>query len=220
MESICCSMELKSLPKSSWESRERSTIIPQGVPFMVKLLKYYVSEDTVFLHLEHVQGGRLFSRLHTVRSKAIRKHPECFSPNQHKIYLKNSYTLPALCQEIYLNENYERTKPLENPGSPTKHCLENCITHSYYEDSGCQQGGSLGLYATKTDNELPSIGLPSGLKSLPQDNFPFPIHPCVIVDTRDRLDVTFNLLRNSRFKIQDSRFKIFICHIHNYIEHI
>ncbi len=23
---------------------------------MVKLLKYYVSEDTVFLHLEHVQG--------------------------------------------------------------------------------------------------------------------------------------------------------------------
>ncbi|XP_073683513.1 ribosomal protein S6 kinase-like 1 [Garra rufa] len=50
---------VKSLPKSSWESRERSTIIPQGVPFMVKLLKYYVSEDTVFLHLENVQeiGG-------------------------------------------------------------------------------------------------------------------------------------------------------------------
>lgn len=23
---------------------------------MVKLLKYYVSEDTVFLHLEHIQG--------------------------------------------------------------------------------------------------------------------------------------------------------------------
>uniref|UniRef100_A0A8C1WMM9 Protein kinase domain-containing protein n=1 Tax=Cyprinus carpio TaxID=7962 RepID=A0A8C1WMM9_CYPCA len=135
---------VKSLPKSSWESRERSTIIPQGVPFMVKLLKYYVSEDTVFLHLEHVQGGRLFSRLHRVRSEAVREHPECFSPNQHKIYLKNSYTLPALHQEIYLNENYGRTKPLESPDSPTKHCLENCPTHSYCEDSGRQQGGSLG----------------------------------------------------------------------------
>uniref|UniRef100_A0A8C2F4D2 Ribosomal protein S6 kinase-like 1 n=1 Tax=Cyprinus carpio TaxID=7962 RepID=A0A8C2F4D2_CYPCA len=135
---------VKSLPKSSWESRERSTIIPQGVPFMVKLLKYYVSEDTVFLHLEHVQGGRLFSRLHRVRSEAVREHPECVSPNQHKIYLKNSYTLPALHQEIYLNENYGRTKPLESPDSPTKHCLENCPTHSYCEDSGRQQGGSLG----------------------------------------------------------------------------
>ncbi|XP_059375463.1 ribosomal protein S6 kinase-like 1 isoform X2 [Carassius carassius] len=135
---------VKSLPKSSWESRERSTIIPQGVPCMVKLLKYYVSEDTVFLHLEHVQGGRLFSRLHRVRSEAVREHPECFSPNQHKIYLKNSYTLPALRQEIYLNENYGRTKPLESTGSPTKHCLENCTTHSYCEDSGHQQGGSLG----------------------------------------------------------------------------
>uniref|UniRef100_A0A8C1ZCB6 Protein kinase domain-containing protein n=1 Tax=Cyprinus carpio TaxID=7962 RepID=A0A8C1ZCB6_CYPCA len=170
---------VKSLPKSSWESRERSTIIPQGVPFMVKLLKYYVSEDTVFLHLEHVQGGRLFSRLHRVRSEAVREHPECFSPNQHKIYLKNSYTLPALHQEIYLNENYGRTKPLESPDSPTKHCLENCPTHSYCEDSGRQQGGSLGLYATRKDNELPSVGLSNGLKSLPQDNIPLPIHPCV-----------------------------------------
>ncbi|KFW94277.1 Ribosomal protein S6 kinase-like 1, partial [Phalacrocorax carbo] len=47
---------LKSLPKSHVESRERQTIIPHGVPFMVKLLCYYVSEDSIFLHLEHVQG--------------------------------------------------------------------------------------------------------------------------------------------------------------------
>ncbi|NXB48168.1 RPKL1 protein, partial [Leucopsar rothschildi] len=48
---------LKSLPKSHVETRERQTIIPHGVPFMVKLLCYYVSEDSIFLHLEHVQGG-------------------------------------------------------------------------------------------------------------------------------------------------------------------
>nr|XP_038035808.1 ribosomal protein S6 kinase-like 1 isoform X3 [Anas platyrhynchos] len=50
---------LKSLPKSHVETRERQTIIPHGVPFMVKLLCYYASEDSIFLHLEHVQevGG-------------------------------------------------------------------------------------------------------------------------------------------------------------------
>ncbi|XP_056332402.1 ribosomal protein S6 kinase-like 1 [Danio aesculapii] len=177
---------VKSLPKSSWESRERSTIIPQGVPFMVKLLKYYVSEDTVFLHLEHLQGGRLFSRLHRVRSEAIREYPECFSPNQHKIYLKNSYTLPVLRQNTYLNEDYGRTSP------PANH-LENCKPRSYCEDMGCQQTGSTSGFA---DDALPSVGVPNGLNSLPQDNAPLPIHPCVIVDTRDPLDVTSDLLGN------------------------
>lgn len=56
----CCNAHLpvhpQSLPKSHVETRERQTIIPHGVPFMVKLLCYYVSEDSIFLHLEHVQG--------------------------------------------------------------------------------------------------------------------------------------------------------------------
>ncbi|NWY43067.1 RPKL1 protein, partial [Sylvia atricapilla] len=51
---------LKSLPKSHVETRERQTIIPHGVPFMVKLLCYCVSEDSIFLHLEHVQGEDTF----------------------------------------------------------------------------------------------------------------------------------------------------------------
>ncbi|XP_065492842.1 ribosomal protein S6 kinase-like 1 isoform X1 [Caloenas nicobarica] len=54
---------LKSLPKSHVETRERQTIIPHGVPFMVKLLCYYASEDSIFLHLEHVQGETLWSHL-------------------------------------------------------------------------------------------------------------------------------------------------------------
>lgn len=37
-------------------SRERLTIIPHGVPYMTKLLRYFVSEDSIFLHLEYVQG--------------------------------------------------------------------------------------------------------------------------------------------------------------------
>ncbi|NXR75044.1 RPKL1 protein, partial [Pycnonotus jocosus] len=56
---------LKSLPKSHTKTRERQTIIPHGVPFMVKLLCYYVSEDSIFLHLEHVQevGSRRLCKM-------------------------------------------------------------------------------------------------------------------------------------------------------------
>jgi hypothetical protein len=47
---------LQSLPRCHTVSRERQTIIPHGVPYMTKLLRYFVSEDSIFLHLEHVQG--------------------------------------------------------------------------------------------------------------------------------------------------------------------
>ncbi|XP_058149051.1 ribosomal protein S6 kinase-like 1 isoform X2 [Dasypus novemcinctus] len=53
----------KSLPRCHVASRERLTIIPHGVPYMVKLLRYFVSEDSIFLHLEPVQGGTLWSHL-------------------------------------------------------------------------------------------------------------------------------------------------------------
>ncbi|XP_064148826.1 ribosomal protein S6 kinase-like 1 isoform X4 [Loxodonta africana] len=50
---------VKSLPRCHMASRERLTIIPHGIPYMTKLLRYFVSEDSIFLHLEHVQevGG-------------------------------------------------------------------------------------------------------------------------------------------------------------------
>ncbi|KAL1790742.1 ribosomal protein S6 kinase-like 1 [Sigmodon hispidus] len=54
---------VKSLPRCHMVSQERLTIIPHGVPFMTKLLGYFVSEDSIFLHLEHVQGGTLWSHL-------------------------------------------------------------------------------------------------------------------------------------------------------------
>ncbi|XP_066884179.1 ribosomal protein S6 kinase-like 1 isoform X5 [Kogia breviceps] len=54
---------VKSLSRCHAVSRERLTIIPHGVPYMTKLLRYFVSEDSIFLHLEHVQGGTLWSHL-------------------------------------------------------------------------------------------------------------------------------------------------------------
>ncbi|GAB5573035.1 ribosomal protein S6 kinase-like 1 isoform X2 [Prionailurus iriomotensis] len=47
-----------SLSRCPVANRERLTIIPHGVPYMTKLLRYFVSEDSIFLHLEHVQGFR------------------------------------------------------------------------------------------------------------------------------------------------------------------
>ncbi|XP_067848088.1 ribosomal protein S6 kinase-like 1 [Heptranchias perlo] len=90
---------VKSLPKCSLVNRERQTIIPQGVPFMVQLLQYYVSDDTVFLHLEHVPGGKLWSQLRHFHPSVTEKgmeFPECSSPHHKTIKLKNSYTAPSL----------------------------------------------------------------------------------------------------------------------------
>ncbi|KAF6132657.1 ribosomal protein S6 kinase like 1 [Phyllostomus discolor] len=47
---------VKSLSRCHLASRERLTIIPHGVPYMTKLLRYFVSEDSIFLHLEHIQA--------------------------------------------------------------------------------------------------------------------------------------------------------------------
>uniref|UniRef100_A0A452RE99 Ribosomal protein S6 kinase like 1 n=1 Tax=Ursus americanus TaxID=9643 RepID=A0A452RE99_URSAM len=54
---------VKSLSRCHTANRERLTIIPRGVPYMTKLLRYFVSEDSIFLQLEHVQGGTLWSHL-------------------------------------------------------------------------------------------------------------------------------------------------------------
>nr|KAF6397873.1 ribosomal protein S6 kinase C1 [Rousettus aegyptiacus] len=52
---------LKGLRKSSEYSRNRKTIIPRCVPNMVCLHKYIISEESVFLVLQHAEGGKLWS---------------------------------------------------------------------------------------------------------------------------------------------------------------
>ncbi|NXY31019.1 RPKL1 protein, partial [Pomatorhinus ruficollis] len=83
---------LKSLPKSHVETRERQTIIPHGVPFMVKLLCYYVSEDSIFLHLEHVQGDRDTFCLITCS-------PFCFPGETLWSHLRSKYCVQQDCAD-------------------------------------------------------------------------------------------------------------------------
>lgn len=63
---------LKGLRKSSESSRNRKTIIPRCVPNMVCLYKYIVSEESVFLVLQHAEGGKLWSYI----SKFLNRSPE------------------------------------------------------------------------------------------------------------------------------------------------
>uniref|UniRef100_A0A7N4NGZ6 Ribosomal protein S6 kinase delta-1 n=1 Tax=Sarcophilus harrisii TaxID=9305 RepID=A0A7N4NGZ6_SARHA len=51
----------QGLRKSSDYSRSRKTIIPRCVPNMVCLHKYIISEESVFLVLQHAEGGKLWS---------------------------------------------------------------------------------------------------------------------------------------------------------------
>ncbi|XP_060919660.1 ribosomal protein S6 kinase-like 1 [Labrus mixtus] len=139
---------VKSLVKSSWESRDQPTIIPQGVPYMVKLLRYYVSEDAVYLHLEHIKGGRLFSKLHKLRNERAKEHPECFTSGQPSIKMKTSYTSPAISADYQHNTSGSTEgKPRDESGDAdfptswdeTQQRLESCGTHSYIEETGCLQ---------------------------------------------------------------------------------
>lgn len=142
---------VKSLVKSSWESRDRSTVIPQGVPYMVKLLRYYVSEDVVYLHLEHVKGGRLFSKLHKLRNEKAKEHPECFVSGQPSIKLKTSYTSPTISADyqrhgrgsagVTPDQTCDESPDTDFPTSwdETQRRLDSCGTHSYIEETGCLQ---------------------------------------------------------------------------------
>ncbi|KAG8584372.1 hypothetical protein GDO81_008803, partial [Engystomops pustulosus] len=61
---------LKGLKKSSEESGSRTTIIPRCVPNMVCLHKYIISEESVFLLLQHAEGGKLWSYLSKFLSRS------------------------------------------------------------------------------------------------------------------------------------------------------
>ncbi|XP_077394849.1 ribosomal protein S6 kinase-like 1 isoform X2 [Festucalex cinctus] len=150
---------VKSLMKSSWESREQPTIIPQGVPYMVKLLRYYVSEDTVYLHLEHVKGGRLFSKLNKLRKERAKEHPECITPGQHSIKMTSSYTSPTISTDYQHSVSGPHKLSDESPDGDdprswdeTQRRLDSCGTHSYIEETGCLQNSrSAASFYSKLD---------------------------------------------------------------------
>ncbi|XP_035384729.1 ribosomal protein S6 kinase delta-1 isoform X5 [Electrophorus electricus] len=54
---------LKGLRKSSECGGVKKTIVPRAIPNMVRLRKFIVSDDSIFLLLEYVEGGKLWSHI-------------------------------------------------------------------------------------------------------------------------------------------------------------
>nr|XP_056708174.1 ribosomal protein S6 kinase-like 1 [Euleptes europaea] len=123
---------LKSLTKSHVETRGRQTIIPHGIPFMAELLRYYVSEDSIFLHLEHVKGGTLWSHIHSQR---------------HSSYYPNTLNLKSSLALEHANEEGLTASPRGAYSRSRQSCnstgqITACVNHNtsrYAEQSPPQE---------------------------------------------------------------------------------
>ncbi|NWH80441.1 RPKL1 protein, partial [Piaya cayana] len=140
---------LKSLPKSHVETRERQTIIPHGVPFMVKLLCYYVSEDSIFLHLEHVQGD--------IRALACALMGCVCSVGNRDAFC--TITCSSLCFPGETLWSHLRSKYCVQQGSADSNTA-GALWVSGREDS---MGSSQGISQTSTFSAWTGSGLPGSL---------------------------------------------------------
>ncbi|KAM9273227.1 ribosomal protein S6 kinase delta-1 isoform 2-T2 [Cariama cristata] len=129
---------LKGLRKSSEYSRSRTTIIPRCVPNMVCLHKYIISEESVFLVLQHAEGGKLWSYV----SKFLNRSPE------------ESFEIPepriSVSTKIYLEQPTPSPKEMgsstdsrESYGESTLQVvpLKSSLTPSSQDDSSNQEDG-------------------------------------------------------------------------------
>ncbi|NXL31770.1 RPKL1 protein, partial [Glaucidium brasilianum] len=140
---------LKSLPKSHVETRERQTIIPHGVPFMVKLLCYYVSEDSIFLHLEHVQGEWGQHCLPSMEQPA-------FIPNLPFFKISNTFLL--LLWDCFLQDAF-------CPITCSSPCFSGETLWSHLRSKCCVQQGSAGsntVQALRDRGREDSVGISQG----------------------------------------------------------
>uniref|UniRef100_A0AAY5EI43 Non-specific serine/threonine protein kinase n=1 Tax=Electrophorus electricus TaxID=8005 RepID=A0AAY5EI43_ELEEL len=61
---VCvCVCDFQGLRKSSECGGVKKTIVPRAIPNMVRLRKFIVSDDSIFLLLEYVEGGKLWSHI-------------------------------------------------------------------------------------------------------------------------------------------------------------
>ncbi|KAM6406116.1 ribosomal protein S6 kinase delta-1 isoform 3-T3 [Pluvialis apricaria] len=129
---------LKGLRKSSEYSRSRTTIIPRCVPNMVCLHKYIISEESVFLLLQHAEGGKLWSYV----SKFLNRSPE------------ESFEIPeprtSSSTKIYLEQPTPSPKEMGSSTDSRESCgesmlkvvpLKSSLTPSSQDDSSNQEDG-------------------------------------------------------------------------------
>ncbi|NXX19478.1 RPKL1 protein, partial [Podargus strigoides] len=148
---------LKSLPKSHSETRERQTIIPHGIPFMVKLLCYYVSEDSIFLHLEHVQGDDSTSCLHrrVMGTRAWRLYGRSCSA---VLGILEVCTCSSLCFPGEKLWSHLRSKYRVQQDSANSNTVQALRDRGREDDVGSSQGSSQRLL-TSSSQRQPHAGV-------------------------------------------------------------
>ncbi|XP_075563379.1 ribosomal protein S6 kinase delta-1 isoform X9 [Pelecanus crispus] len=129
---------LKGLRKSSEYSRSRTTIIPRCVPNMVCLHKYIISEESVFLVLQHAEGGKLWSYVSKFLNRSPEESfeiPEPRTSSSTKIYLEQPTPSPK--------EIGSSTDSRESYGESTLKVvpLKSSLTPSSQDDSSNQEDG-------------------------------------------------------------------------------
>ncbi|XP_043342298.1 ribosomal protein S6 kinase delta-1 isoform X1 [Cervus canadensis] len=128
---------LKGLRKSSECSRNRKTIVPRCVPNMVCLHKYIVSEESVFLVLQHAEGGKLWSYI----SKFLNRSPEeSFDIEEMK---KSSVAKVHLQQPTCSSQDSTSFESRGSDGGATLQVLplKTSLTPSSQDDSNQDDGG-------------------------------------------------------------------------------
>ncbi|XP_050749300.1 ribosomal protein S6 kinase delta-1 isoform X7 [Gymnogyps californianus] len=129
---------LKGLRKSSEYSRSRTTIIPRCVPNMVCLHKYIISEESVFLVLQHAEGGKLWSYVSKFLNRSPEESfeiPEPRTSSSTKVYLEQPTPSPK--------EISSSTDSRESYGESTLKVvpLKSSLTPSSQDDSSNQEDG-------------------------------------------------------------------------------
>ncbi|NXP32783.1 KS6C1 kinase, partial [Leiothrix lutea] len=129
---------LKGLRKSSECSRSRTTIIPRCVPNMVCLHKYIISEESVFLVLQHAEGGKLWSYVSKFLNRSPEESfeiPESRTSSSTKIYLEQPTPSPK--------ETVSSTDSRESYGESMLKVvpLRSSLTPSSQDDSSIQEDG-------------------------------------------------------------------------------
>uniref|UniRef100_A0A8C6DHQ7 Ribosomal protein S6 kinase delta-1 n=1 Tax=Moschus moschiferus TaxID=68415 RepID=A0A8C6DHQ7_MOSMO len=128
---------LKGLRKSSECSRNRKTIVPRCVPNMVCLHKYIISEESVFLVLQHAEGGKLWSYI----SKFLNRSPEeSFDTEEVK---KSSAAKVHLQQPTCSPQDSSSFESRGSDGRATLQVLplKTSLTPSSQDDSNQDDGG-------------------------------------------------------------------------------
>ncbi|XP_052661991.1 ribosomal protein S6 kinase delta-1 isoform X3 [Harpia harpyja] len=129
---------LKGLRKSSEYSRSRTTIIPRCVPNMVCLHKYIISEESVFLVLQHAEGGKLWSYVSKFLNRSPEESfeiPETRMSSSTKIYLEQPTPSPKeIGSSTDSRESYGESMLKVVP-------LKSSLTPSSQDDSSNQEDG-------------------------------------------------------------------------------